>query len=206
MRKNNGNQQITSLTSSPLECFEKPTKKVTQTFPFSYVFNRNAQCPHIENLTKDFRRMLEPYTARKHWDFYRKGGIIDDKATEHYHLARMFVFNRIENETTLQIGRLPNGPTLSFIVDEFKLAIELQDAYCNDDAYKGIFCTSALVILNNFNDKESHMKSVLSTFRNMFPTFNCTTVSINYFLKRYHLNLSNIMFVFQYIVIIVVFN
>lgn len=176
MRKNVN--QTASLKSSSI-CFEKPTDKVTETFPFSYVFNRNAQCPVIENLTKDFRRMLEPYTARKQWDVYRNGGTIIDKASVHYHLARMFVFNKNENETTMQIGRLPNGPTLSFNVDEFKLAIELHDSYCSDDAYKGIFRTSAFVILNNFNDKESHMKSVFSTFQNMFPTFSCT-VSLYY--------------------------
>lgn len=186
MRKNNNGNRL-NITNPELD-LKTSVNKLKQDFPFSFVLNRGISCTNTINLTKDVRRMLEPYTATKLRELHNNGTIEDFvKASQAYDLSRLFIFDKCENELALKIAKLPNGPTLSFKVEDFTPAFAIDDSY-NSDAYRGVFCTTALVILNNCissennnnkdKEKDNHMRMVVSTFQNMFPTFGEATVSI----------------------------
>lgn len=160
-------------------------RKLKQNFPFSFVLNRGLNCKNTLNLTKDVRRMLDPYTSAKLGELYKNGTIEDIvNASKAYDSSRLFIFDKCESEVALKIAKLPSGPTLSFKVEDFTSAFVMAASHnVSNDAYKGVFCTTALVILNNcteYNkdkDNDKHMRLVVSTFKNMFPIFGRSTVS-----------------------------
>jgi len=94
----------------------------------------------------------------------------------------MMLFSQSDvGNTSLHVGCLPEGPTMTFQVKQYSLSSRvrvLQKAPVNT---KTIFHTPPLVILNNFDEKtlkRPEMKLIQSTFQNMFPPINIATVKL----------------------------
>lgn len=72
-----------------------------------------------------------------------------------------------------RIARLPHGPTLEFIVHEYSTVEDVREYFV--EALKmpftgmGTISEPPLVVLNNFNTDETHVKLMAVTFQNMFP-------------------------------------
>lgn len=145
--------------------------------PHSFVIHRGLPCSYIMDLTKDFRRMMEPYTAsslrerrsNKIKDFVSLSGI--------FHVSHMCIFNKSTNQLSFKVGRLPRGPTLSFKVHQFSLARDVISFVKKQFYDEDSFINSPLVILNNFTGEGNHIKLMAHTFQNMFPSINVATVS-----------------------------
>lgn len=149
--------------------------------PHSFVLHRGLACPYIVELTRDYRLMMEPYTAsalrerksNKIKDFVSLSGV--------FHVSHMCVFNKSKNQLSFKVARLPRGPTLSFKIHQFTLAKDviasLKRQFVDEDAFK----TPPLIILNNFTGEGKHLKLMATTFQNMYPTINLATV-INIYL------------------------
>lgn len=73
--------------------------------------------------------------------------------------------------------RLPRGPTLTFKIHSFSLARDVISKLKKQMVYGEAFKNAPLVILNNFSGEGMQLKLIASTFQNMFPTINLTTVS-----------------------------
>lgn len=145
--------------------------------PHSFVLHRGLPCPNINILTKDYRRMMEPFTASSLKE--RKNNKIKDfvSLSGLFHVSHMCIFNKSSNQLSFKTARLPRGPTLTFKVHQFTIAKDVigsvRKQYVNEESFKH----APLVILNNFTGEGKHLKLMATTFQNMFPTINLATVN-----------------------------
>ncbi len=83
-----------------------------------------------------------------------------------------------------RIARLPHGPTMEFVVPEYSTQGDVREFFVNalKMPYTSIseITEPPLVVLNNFNTDETHVKLMAVTFQNMFPPGK-------YFLKNIYL-------------------
>lgn len=85
----------------------------------------------------------------------------------------------IQNNITINYCyRVPRGPTLTFKIQSFSLARDVISMLKKQMVYEEAYKNAPLVILNNFSGEGMQLKLIASTFQNMFPTINLTTVSI----------------------------
>ncbi|CAO1431401.1 unnamed protein product [Diamesa serratosioi] len=160
---------------------EKTTEEPTELkkAPHTYVIHRGLSCPFMLILSRDFRRMMEPFTAsalqerksNKIKDFVSLSGI--------FNVSHMCLFTRSEKSMSMKISRLPKGPTLSFRVHSFILAKDVVSSLKKQFVEESSFKSPPLVILNSFSGEGNHMKLMASTFQNMFPPLNLTTIKLS---------------------------
>lgn len=85
--------------------------------PHSFVIHRGLSCPYITDLTLDFRKIMEPFTAlqlkekkiNRIKDFVAMSGF--------FHVSHMGIFNKATSQLSFKIVRMPRGPTLTFKVN-----------------------------------------------------------------------------------------
>lgn len=108
--------------------------------PHSFVIHRGLPFPNITYLTKDFRRMMEPFTASQLRE--RRNNKIKDfvSLSSMFHVSHMCIFNKAANQLSFKAARLPKGPTLTFKVHQFTLSRDvlssLKKQYFNETAFK----------------------------------------------------------------------
>lgn len=108
--------------------------------PHSFVIHRGESFPNLVHLTKDFRQIMEPFTAsslkeskkNKIKDFISLSGM--------FHVSHMVIFNKAVNQLSFKVMRLPKGPTLTFKIHQFTLARDvlasMKKQYYNDISFK----------------------------------------------------------------------
>lgn len=114
--------------------------------PHSFVIHRGLPFPNITYLTKDFRRMMEPFTAsslrekrkNKIKDFVSLSGV--------FHVSHMCIFNKSTNQLSFKVARLPKGPTLNFKIHQFTLASDVMASMKRQYFNESFFKHSPLVI------------------------------------------------------------
>ncbi|XP_014208965.1 protein Peter pan [Copidosoma floridanum] len=147
--------------------------------PHSFVIHRGLPGEHIVELTKDFRKVMEPFTAsalkeRKRnsiKDFVSVAGVL--------HVTHMSLFTRTELGMYLKLCRLPRGPTLTFKIKNFTLARDVVSTTKKQLVFEQAFKHSPLVVLNKFSGEGMQLKLMTTMFQNMFPTINLATVNLS---------------------------
>ena len=129
-------------------------------------------------LSRDFRKMMEPYTASQLKE--RKSNKIKDfvSLSGIFHVSHMCLFTRSEKSMSMKVSRLPQGPTLTFKVHSFILSKDVISSLKKQWVEEGSFQQPPLVILNSFSGEGNHMKLMANTFQNMFPPLNLTTMKL----------------------------
>lgn len=147
--------------------------------PHSFVVHRGLPGEHIVELTKDFRKIMEPFTAMSLKE--RKKNTLKDfvSISSILHVTHMCIFTRTEQAMYFKLCRLPRGPTLSFKIHSFSLAKDVISTLKKQMVYEELFKNSPLVVLNNFSGEGMQLKLIASMFQNMFPTINLTTVNLS---------------------------
>ncbi|XP_050466884.1 protein Peter pan [Cataglyphis hispanica] len=147
--------------------------------PHSFVFHRGLPGEHIVELTKDFRRIMEPFTASSLK--IRKKNTIKDfvSVAGIFHISHICIFTKTELGMYLKLCRVPRGPTLTFKIHSFSLARDVISMLKKQMVYEEAYKNSPLVILNNFSGEGMQLKLIASTFQNMFPTINLTTINLS---------------------------
>lgn len=146
--------------------------------PHTFVIHRGLSCPYMMTLSRDFRKLMEPFTAshlqekksNKIKDFVSLSGI--------FHVSHMCLFTRADKSMTMKVARMPQGPTLTFRVHSFILAKDVLTSLKKQFVEETAFKHAPLVILNSFSGEGNHMKLMAQTFQNMFPPLNLTTVKL----------------------------
>ena len=145
--------------------------------PHSIVIYRGNVGKYIEELMKDFRRIMEPNTASS-LKVSDKNSIKDFiSIAGPLNVTHLVMFSRSEISPYMRISRLPQGPTLTFKLLEYSLARDVVSAQKRQHTYDKQFLTHPLIVLNNFAGDGMHLKLMISMFQNMFPSINVTTVS-----------------------------
>ncbi|CAD1473964.1 unnamed protein product, partial [Heterotrigona itama] len=147
--------------------------------PHSFVIHRGLPGEHIVELTKDFRKIMEPFTAMSLKE--RKKNRIKDfiSIASVFHITHMCIFTRTEQGMYFKLCRLPRGPTLTFKIHSFSLSRDVISLLKKQMVYEELFKNSPLVILNNFSGEGMQLKLIASMFQNMFPTINLTSVNLS---------------------------
>ncbi|XP_014470914.1 PREDICTED: protein Peter pan [Dinoponera quadriceps] len=147
--------------------------------PHSFIFHRGLPGEHIVELTKDFRKVMEPFTASSLKA--RKKNTIKDfvSVASALHVSHMCIFTKTELGMYLKLCRLPRGPTLTFKVHNFSLARDVISILKKQMVYEEAFKNSPLIVLNHFSGEGMQLKLIASMFQNMFPTINLTTINLS---------------------------
>lgn len=143
------------------------------------MIHRGLAGEHIAELTKDFRRVMEPFTASCLKE--RKRNTIKDfvSIASVLHVSHISVFSRTEMGIYLKLSRIPKGPTLTFKIHNFSLTRDVISSLKKQMVFEEAFKNSPLIVLNNFSGEGMQMKLMASMFQNMFPTINLTTVNLS---------------------------
>ncbi|XP_005180404.1 protein Peter pan [Musca domestica] len=146
--------------------------------PHSFIIHRGLSCPFITDLTLDFRRIMEPFTASELKE--KKINRIKDfvAVSSFFHVSHMGIFNKAATQLSFKVARLPRGPTLTFKVHQFTLARDVISQNKKQFIDEGMFKHSPLVVMNNFTGDGKHLKLMAHTFQNMFPAINLAEVNI----------------------------
>nr|CAG4649284.1 EOG090X0508 [Scapholeberis mucronata] len=147
--------------------------------PHSIVVIRGNVGKYIEDLMKDFRRVMEPNTA-SNLKATDKNSIKDFVSIAGpLHVTHLVMFSRSELSPFLRLCRLPHGPTLTFKILEYSLSKDVVSIQKRQNTYDKQYLTHPLVVLNNFAGEDLHLKLMTSMFQNMFPSINVATVKLH---------------------------
>ncbi|KAK3915446.1 Suppressor of SWI4 1-like protein [Frankliniella fusca] len=147
--------------------------------PHSFVIHRGIVTKQLLHLTKDFRKVMEPFTAsslkvRKKnsiKDFVSVAGLL--------HVSHLCAFTCTEKSQYLKICRLPRGPTLTFRIHNYSLAGDVVSLQRKQLVFRKQFQHAPLVVLNGLSDEGQQLKLMSSMFQNLFPTINLTKVNLS---------------------------
>ncbi|CAG4933653.1 unnamed protein product [Parnassius apollo] len=146
--------------------------------PHSFVIHRGKCSKDLVDLTKDFRKIMEPFTASQLKE--RKKNTIKDflSVSGYLHVSHMMVFTETELGTYMRLARLPRGPTLTFRIHNYSLSRDVVSSLRKQYVMSRAFKHAPLIVLNSFSGEGHHMKLMATMFQNMFPTINITTVKL----------------------------
>ncbi|CAH1400375.1 unnamed protein product [Nezara viridula] len=146
--------------------------------PHSFIFHRGLVGKYILRLIRDFRNVMEPFTATNLRP--RKSNSIKDfvAVTGVLHVSHMVILTQTVLSPYLRIIRVPRGPTLTFKIHNYTLSTDVLSSLRKQYAFNKIFLNSPLVVLNGFTGDDPHIKLMVATFQGMFPTINITTVNL----------------------------
>lgn len=177
MRKKGRRNKKSNKVKVDTPVFEEPT--AVKNAPHTFVIHRGERCSSVVSLSRDFRRMMEPFTAsslrerrvNKIKDFVHLSGF--------FHVSHMCLFSLSPQTLSLKIIRMPKGPTLTFRVTQYTLAKDVISMSKKQFIDEESFQAPPLVILNSFSGEGRHLKLMASTFQNMFPPINLSTVKLS---------------------------
>ncbi|XP_055524440.1 protein Peter pan [Wyeomyia smithii] len=147
--------------------------------PHTFVIHRGEKCSSVTALSRDFRHIMEPFTAsslrerrfNKIKDFVHLSG--------YFHVSHMCIFSLTKQSLSFKVIRMPKGPTLTFKVTQYTLAKDVISLSKKQFLDTESFQTPPLVILNSFSGEGKQLKLMASTFQNMFPPINLSTVKLS---------------------------
>lgn len=149
--------------------------------PHSFVVHRGKTGKYVQELTNDFRQVMEPYTATNIKvrpknvikDFVHVAGLLK--------VSHLAMFTKTSRGPYLKLGRFPRGPTVTFRVESYTLGRDVRSSLKRQVTYEKQFANHPLLIMNSFtsSDQDRSMQLVESMFQNMFPSINPTKVKVN---------------------------
>ncbi|KAL4703195.1 hypothetical protein ACJJTC_004871 [Scirpophaga incertulas] len=146
--------------------------------PHSFVIHRGNCSKDLLELTKDFRKIMEPFTASQLKE--RKKNTIKDflSVSGYLHVSHMITFTETEHGMYMRLARIPRGPTLTFRIHNYSLARDVISSLRKQYVIMKAFQNAPLIVLNSFSGEGMHMKLMATMFQNMFPTINITNVKL----------------------------
>lgn len=149
--------------------------------PKSFVIRKGKVGKNVLQLVQDLRMLMSPNTATRLKE--RKKASVKDyvHVAAQLGVTHMLVFGQSGVGPTLRIGRLPQGPTLTFRLQKYSLVQHVRNSQKRPVDAKAALHAPPLVVLNNFNcpaaEGKRHLKVVMLTFQAMFPAINVKTVN-----------------------------
>jgi len=149
--------------------------------PHSFVVHRGKCGKYVQELAKDFRQVMEPYTASNIKvrpknvikDFVHVAGLLK--------VSHLALFTKTNLGPYLKLGRFPRGPTITFRVENYTLGRDVRNSLKRQVTYAKQYANHPLLIMNSFagSEKDRSLQLVESMFQNMFPSINPTKVKVN---------------------------
>ncbi|EPQ25953.1 uncharacterized protein PFL1_06409 [Pseudozyma flocculosa PF-1] len=152
----------------------------TASAPKSFIIKSGNVGRSVSTLVQDTRKVMEPNTASKLRE--RKSNRLRDFLTMAGPLGvtHMMIFGQTDAGTNLRIARCPRGPTVTFRVNKYALAKDVQASSRRPKPPSASdFLTPPLLVLNNFGSQERHVKLLVATFQNLFPPIQVHSMKLS---------------------------
>ncbi|XP_050541280.1 protein Peter pan [Daktulosphaira vitifoliae] len=147
--------------------------------PHSFVIHRGQIGKSLLQLVKDFRKVMEPFTASS-LQVYKKNTIKDFVSLAGpLHVSHLVVFTSSDTGINFRVARLPQGPTMTFKLHNYVLSKDVVSSLHKQMVNPKLFSNAPLIVMNNFTGEGLHINLMSTMFQNMFPTINITKVNLN---------------------------
>ncbi|XP_059629134.1 peter Pan-like protein isoform X1 [Cornus florida] len=169
------------------KAFVKPVVKKNQPsvdhitgdkIPKSFVFSRGKLPSALRQLQMDLRKLMLPHTALKLKEKKRNNlkdflNVAGPMGVTHF-----LILSKTESAPYLRVARTPQGPTLSFKIHEYSLAVDIAQSQLRPRCPQDLLKNSPLIVLSGFGTGEQHLKLTTIMFQNIFPAIDINTVKL----------------------------
>eukprot|EP01059_Diplonema_ambulator_P035957 TRINITY_DN8724_c0_g1_i2.p1 TRINITY_DN8724_c0_g1~~TRINITY_DN8724_c0_g1_i2.p1 ORF type:complete len:459 (+),score=229.80 TRINITY_DN8724_c0_g1_i2:32-1378(+) len=157
-------------------------EKLNVEAPKSLVFCRGKVGNEVNTLMREWREVMQPFTASK-LKIVKKNKVKDIlELSKHFGCTTVHVFSCTPASTNFKILRSPQGPTLTFKVESFKLKHDIQQEQRRPHSItdSNSFAKPPLVVFNQFNNAEAHHQLMMTTIQGMFPNIQVDTFKLSH--------------------------
>ncbi|CAN0889329.1 Peter Pan-like protein [Linum grandiflorum] len=147
--------------------------------PKSFVFSRGKLPATLRQLQTDLRKLMLPYTALSLKEKKRNNlrdflNVAGPMGVTHF-----LMLSKPAASPYLKVARTPQGPTVTFKIDEYSLASDIIKSQSHPRCPPDLFKNPPLVVLSGFGSGEMHLRLTTIMFQNMFPAIDINTVKLS---------------------------
>lgn len=147
--------------------------------PQSFVFSRTKLPSSLRQLEMDLRKLMLPYTALKLKEKKRNNlkdflNVAGPMGVTHF-----LILSKTHAAAYLRVAKTPQGPTLTFKIHEYSLAVDIAQSQLRPRCPQDLFKNSPLLVLSGFGTGEEHLVLTTRMFQHMFPTIDVNTVKLS---------------------------
>lgn len=156
--------------------------------PATFVFHRGKVSKNVQQLVRDMRCLMEPYTASRLK--VRQNNVIKDfvSAAGIFNVSHLVAFTQTKSSIYMKLVRLPRGPTITFRISSYSLSRDVMAVLKDPHMDPKQFLYHPLVVLNNFSGEGMEFRLMATMFQNMFPSINVGKVNLNHLRRCFVLN------------------
>ncbi|CAM8972282.1 unnamed protein product [Rhodiola kirilowii] len=143
--------------------------------PKSFVFARGKLPAVLRQLQMDLRKLMLPYTALKLKE--KKRNSLKDflNVAGPMGVTHFMILSKTTTGPYLRVARTPQGPTLTFKVKDYTLAVDVARSQLRPRCPADLFKNPPLIVLSGFGTGEQHLKLATIMFQNIFPAIDINT-------------------------------
>ncbi|KAL4603506.1 hypothetical protein ACB092_10G128200 [Castanea dentata] len=147
--------------------------------PKSFVFSRGKLPGPLRQLQMDLRKLMLPYTALNLKE--KKRNSLKDflNVAGPMGVTHFLILSKTATAPYLRIGRTPQGPTLTFKINEYSLAVDVAQSQLRPRCPQDLFQNPPLIVLSGFGSGDQHLKLTTIMFQNIFPAIDINTVKLS---------------------------
>ncbi|KAK4264663.1 hypothetical protein QN277_025808 [Acacia crassicarpa] len=147
--------------------------------PKSFVFSRGKLPGPLRQLQMDLRKLMLPYTALNLKEKKRNNlkdflNVAGPMGVTHF-----LILSKTATAPYLRVATTPQGPTLTFKINEYSLAADIAQSQLRPRCPKDLFKNSALIVLSGFVSGDLPLQLTTNMFQNIFPTIDVKTVKLS---------------------------
>ncbi|XP_015891896.3 peter Pan-like protein isoform X2 [Ziziphus jujuba] len=147
--------------------------------PKSFVFSRGKLPGSLRQLQSDLRKLMLPYTALKLREKKRNNlkdflNVAGPMGVTHF-----LMLSKTQSAAYLRVARTPQGPTLTFKIHEYSLAVDVANSQLRPRCPQDLFKNPPLIVLSGFGNGDQHLKLTTVMFQNIFPAIDINTVKLS---------------------------
>ncbi|WCJ22214.1 PETER PAN-like protein [Euphorbia peplus] len=147
--------------------------------PKSFVFARGKLPGVLKQLQMDLRKLMLPYTALNLKE--KKRNSLKDflNVAGPMGVTHFLILSKTETAPYLRVARTPQGPTLTFKINEYSTASDITQSQLRPRCPQDLFKNPPLIVLSGFGSGEQHLKLTTVMFQNIFPAIDINTVKLS---------------------------
>ncbi|KAK9139339.1 hypothetical protein Scep_009020 [Stephania cephalantha] len=147
--------------------------------PKSFVFSRGKLPGPLKQLQMDLRKLMLPFTALKLKEKKRNNlkdylNVAGPMGVTHF-----LILSKTESASYLKVARTPQGPTLTFKICDYSLALDVAQSQLRPRCPQELFKNPPLIVLSGFGTGDQHLKLTTIMFQNIFPSIDINTVKLS---------------------------
>uniref|UniRef100_A0AC35TU33 Brix domain-containing protein n=1 Tax=Rhabditophanes sp. KR3021 TaxID=114890 RepID=A0AC35TU33_9BILA len=173
------NKENRALKKQQIEAAKEAIEKEHAKLPHSFVIYNGSVGKYVRRLMMDVRKILEPNTAshlriqkrNNVKDFIVNGAVLG--------LSHMVVFTKSQNSVNMRLLKTPQGPTLTFKVENYSLFADVISSMKRPIVHEKLMVSTPLLVMNGFADSnKNEIKLMENVIRNLFPELNTDSINL----------------------------